>query len=276
MGEKTVTVSVRGVLLAAVVALALLSAYLVGNAGNGGTPAQAAAPVAPAADTHRRTLTMAGTGEGIAVPDQLSFDLAVGLMRPDLDTALADTSRVMDRVLASLEGLGVAKGDVQTTGLSMYPVYDYHQYSPPTIRGYRVSQRATVLVKELKQGGRAVSTAVATGGNVVQVSNIRLRVGDPDAAMKKARDAAVAEARTKAEQYAAAAGQELGRRGHPARGQRPPALRRGGRLPAPGRPGGHGPRRDEADADPDRQGRADGDRAGRLAAGLNSELISGG
>ncbi|WP_344150448.1 SIMPL domain-containing protein [Nocardioides koreensis] len=210
MGEKTVTVSVRGILLAVVVALALLSAYLVGNAGNGGSPAQAAAPVAPADDAHPRTLTMAGTGEGTAVPDQLSFDLAVGLMRPDLDTALSDASRVMDRVLASLEDLGVAKGDVQTTGLSMYPVYDYHQYSPPTIRGYRVTQRASVLVKELEQGGRAVSTAVATGGNAVRVSNIRLRVGDPDAAMKKARDAAVAEARTKAEQYAAAAGRELG------------------------------------------------------------------
>ncbi len=209
MAEKTVTVSVRGILLAAVVALALLSAYLVGNAGNGGAAAHAAAPAA-VADTHRRTLTMAGTGEGTAVPDQLSFDLAVGLMRPDLDTALSDTSRVMDRVLASLQGLGIARGDVQTTGLSMYPVYDYHQYSPPTIRGYRVTQRASVLVKELKQGGRAVSTAVGTGGNDVRVSNIRLRVGDPDAAMKKARDAAVAEARAKAEQYAAAAGQELG------------------------------------------------------------------
>jgi len=153
---------------------------------------------------------MSGTGEATTVPDQLAFDLEIGLMRPDLDTALSDASGVMDRVLASLEGLGVAKGDVQTTGLSMYPVYDYHPYSPPTIRGYRVSQRASVLVEELEQGGRAVSTAVDTGGNAVRVSNIRLRVGDPDAAMKKARDAAVAEARTKAEQYAAAAGQDLG------------------------------------------------------------------
>ena len=209
MGEKTVTVSVRGMLLAAVVLLALLSAYLVGNAGGAGTPAQAAAPAAT--DTHRRTLTMAGTGEATTVPDQLAFDLEVGLMRPDLETALSDASGVMDRVLASLEDLGVAKVDVQTTGLSMYPVYDYHQYSPPTIRGYRVSQRASVLVEELKQGGRAVSTAVDTGGPAVRVSNIRLRVGDPDAAMKKARDAAVAEARTKAEQYAAAAGQDLGK-----------------------------------------------------------------
>jgi uncharacterized protein YggE len=207
MGEKTVTVSVRGILLAAVVALALLSAYLVGSAGNGGSPAQAAAPEA---EDHRRTLAMAGTGEATTVPDQLAFDLEVGLVRPDLDSALSDTSRVMDRVLASLERLGVAKGDVQTTGLSMYPVYDYHQYSPPTIRGYRVSQRASVLVEQLKEGGRAVSTAVATGGDAVRVSNIRLRVGDPDTALEKARDEAVAEARTKAEQYAAAAGQELG------------------------------------------------------------------
>jgi uncharacterized protein len=193
-----------------VVLLALLSAYLVGNAGGGAGTATAAAPAAAPGDSHRRTLTMAGTGEGTTVPDQLSFDLAVTLMRPDLETALSASSGVMDGELSALEKLGIAKGDVRTTGLSMYPVYDYHQYSPPTIRGYRVTQRASVLVEELKQGGRAVSTAVATGGNDVRVSNIRLRVGDPDAAMKKARDAAVTEARTKAEQYAAAAGQQLG------------------------------------------------------------------
>ncbi|MFC4786171.1 SIMPL domain-containing protein [Nocardioides sp. MAHUQ-72] len=209
MGEKTVTMSVRGLLLTAVVLLGLLSAYLVGGAGGGGGPAVAAAPAADP-QGRQRVMTMAGTGEASVVPDQLSFDLAVGLLRPDLDTALDDSSRVMDRVLARLADLGIARGDVQTTELSMYPVYDYHQYSPPTIRGYRVSQRATVLVKQLRQGGRAVSTAVAAGGDDVRVSNIRLRVGDPDRAMEEARDAAVEQARTKAEQYAAAAGQTLG------------------------------------------------------------------
>jgi len=210
MGEKTVTLSVRAILLTAVILLGLVTAYLLGGAGGGGGPAQAAAPAATGADAPRRVLTMSGTGEGTTVPDQLSFDLAVGLERTDLDTALSDASGVMNRVLDRLEGLGIRRGDMQTTGLSMAPVYDYHQYSPPTIRGYRVTQRASVLVESLKDGGHAVSTAVDTGGNAVQVSNIRLRVGDPDAAMKKARDAAVAEARAKAEQYAAAAGQRLG------------------------------------------------------------------
>jgi uncharacterized protein YggE len=116
----------------------------------------------------------------------------------------------MARVLAALTPYGVRRADVQTTGLEMYPVYDYHAYAPPTLRGYRVSQRAAVLVRELKQGGRAVGAAVAAGGNAVRVNDIRLQVGDPEAVRAKARDAAVSEATTKAEQYAAAAGQELG------------------------------------------------------------------
>lgn len=210
---RTVTVSVRGLLTTAVVLLGLLSAYLVGAAGGESSPARAASPTAPATGTAQerpRTLTMGGTGEATAVPDQLGFDLEVTLLRADLATALDDASAKTKRVLTALGKLGVRRSDVQTTGLSMYPVYDYHSSGPPTLRGYRVSQRASVLVRELRDGGRVVSTAVATGGDDVRVSDLRLKVGDADAVLAKARAAAVAEARTKADQYAAAAGLQLG------------------------------------------------------------------
>ena len=206
---RTVTVSVRGLLTTAVVLLGLLSAYLAGAAGGEGSPARAATPTATTQE-RPRTLTMGGTGEATAVPDQLAFDLEVTLLRSDLETALDDASTKTRRVLTALAGQGVRRSDVQTTGLSMYPVYDYHSSGPPTLRGYRVSQRASVLVRDLRSGGRVVSTAVATGGDDVRVSDLRLKVGDPDAVLAKARAAAVAEARDKAEQYAAAAGLELG------------------------------------------------------------------
>ena len=45
------------------------------------------------------------------------------------------------------------KADVQTTGLSMYPEYDYPAYSPPVLTGYRVTQKAQVHVRELAEGG---------------------------------------------------------------------------------------------------------------------------
>ena len=204
-----VTVSVRSILVAALVALALVVAFMLGGGGGGGTPAQAAEEQPGPAGTPRQ-LTMTGVGEATAVPDQLSFDLGVTLSRPDLDDALDAASTTMARVLGVLEDAGVAREDVQTTGLSMNPVYDYHPYDPPTLTGYRVSQRATVLVRELRRGGAAVSAAVESGGNDVRVSDLRLLVGDESAVMERARDAAVAEATAKAEQYAAASGQQLG------------------------------------------------------------------
>jgi len=205
----TVTVSLRSILVAALVLLALLVAYLLGGSG-GGSPAQAADDETTTTPAERRVLTMSGTGEATAVPDQLSFALGVNITRPDLDDALDAANQSMARVLASLEEYDVTKGDVQTTGLSMSPVYQYHQYGPATITGYRVSERARVLVKELKEGGAAVSAAVTAGGNDVRVSDIRLLVGDTDEVMDRARDAAVAEATAKAEQYADSTHQHLG------------------------------------------------------------------
>ena len=155
-------------------------------------------------------VSMVGTGEASAVPDQISFSLSATARRLDLDDALAASSSTTRRVLAELEKHGVEKSDVQTTGLSMYPEYEYHNYSPPTLVGYRVTQRASVKVDELAKGGPAIAAAVEVGGNGVRVSGIRLGVGDPDALLKRARDAAVESATAKAEQYAAATGQSLG------------------------------------------------------------------
>ena len=205
-----VTVGVRGLLVAALVAMALVVAYLLGGSG-GGTPAAQAADDGGAAQAERpRLLTMTGTGEAGAVPDQLSFGLGVTLTRADLDDALAAANATMGRVLGALAKYDVARSDVQTTGLSMTPVYQYHDYSPPTITGYRVSERASVLVKELARGGEAVSAAVRAGGDAVRVSGIRLLVGDTGAVLERARDAAVEEATAKARQYAEASGQTLG------------------------------------------------------------------
>jgi uncharacterized protein YggE len=134
----------------------------------------------------------------------------VSTKRLELDEALGSSSATMRRVLAVLEQHGVEDGDVQTTGLSMYPEYDYHDNGPPTLTGYRVSQRATVLVDQLADGGHAVAAAIEAGGNDVRVHDIRLRVGDPRAVLEKARAAAVGAATAKADQYAAATGQELG------------------------------------------------------------------
>ena len=211
--ERNVTVSVRDLLLAGLVLLALLAGWVLGGGAGGGTPARAATDAGPAAapsTTGSRTVVMTGVGTASAVPDEVGFDVSVGRTRPDLSTALDDASATMTKVLARLADFGVVKDRVQTTGLGMEPVYDYPTYGPPVLRGYRVTQRARVTVPELKRAGGAITAAVRAGGNAVRVGDIRLLVGDRASVLEQARDAAVAEATAKAEQYAQATGQGLG------------------------------------------------------------------
>src|SRR3954451_20990318 len=188
--DRSVTLSAKGVLLAAVVALGLVVAYLLG-AGGGSAQASPTAPSTASTDGKPRTLVTTGTGTTVGVPDELTFSLSVGLVRSDLHTALTDTNATMARALTRLDQLGVRRSDVQTTGLQMNAVYDYHAYGPPTLRGYRVSQHAEVLVRDLARGGRAVTAAVDTGGNDVRVGDIGLRIPDTDSLCAHGRRIAV-------------------------------------------------------------------------------------
>jgi uncharacterized protein len=209
--DRHVTLSLKGVLVTLVALLALAVAYLLGNAGTTAVASTDGPATDPAGLTaHPRTLVTAGTGRTVGVPDELVFSVSVGLTRSTLETALADANATMERVLTRLDSLGVRRSDVQTTGLQMNAVYDYHFSGPPTLRGYHVSQRAQVLVRDLATGGRAVSAVVDAGGNDVRVGDLGLRIADTESLLAKSRAAAVQEATAKAQQYADATGQTLG------------------------------------------------------------------
>jgi uncharacterized protein len=201
--DNKVTLSVRGLLLAGLVGLALVAAYLVGNAG----PSPAQAETADGSNT----VTVTGVGHVSVVPDQLAFDLSVSVLRPDLTQALDDANSAMQSVVDTLKAAGVADKDVQTTDVSMYPEYGRHQKGqPPTLLGYRVSHSITVTVEDLSKGSDVVTAALGAGGKGVRLDGLRLQVADPDGALGPARGDAMKQAQAKAEEYAADAGREVG------------------------------------------------------------------
>lgn len=201
--DKNVTLSVRWLLVAGLVALALVAAYLVGNAGP--SPAQAETT------DGTKTVTVTGVGHVSVVPDQLAFDLSVSVLRPDLTQALNDANSAMQSVVDTLKAAGVADKDVQTTDVSTYPEYGRHQKGqPPTLQGYRVSHSITVTVDDLAKGSDVVTAALGAGGTGVRLDGLRLQVAEPDGTLGPARSDAVKQAQAKAEEYAEDAGRELG------------------------------------------------------------------
>jgi len=200
--DNRVTLSVRTLLVAGLVALALVAAYLIGRAGP--APANADTPE----DTS--TVTVTGVGHVAVVPDQLAFDLSVSVLRADLDQALDDGNTAMQSVVDTLKASGVADKDVQTTDLSMNPEYTRVKGQPTQLKGYRVSHSVSVTVEDLEKASAIVTAALNAGGSGVRLNGLRLQVGDPDGSLEPARTDAVDQARAKAEEYADHAGRELG------------------------------------------------------------------
>jgi uncharacterized protein YggE len=204
--SSTITVSVRSVLVALVIVGAVTVAYVLGSSGRGGV-AQAAA--APTAQADQREITMSGNGAASGVPDELTFSFSVSGSAGDVSAALDQASQRMSSATRTLRKNGVAKKDIETTGLSIHPTYAWIDHRS-VLTGYRVKQSASVVVRSLRDAGKALGSAVTAGGNSARVSGLDLRIGDRSALLAQARDRAVAEATSKAKQYAEATGQHLG------------------------------------------------------------------
>ncbi len=205
--EKTVAFSVRGLVVTAATTLAVLAAYIIGSTQSGSSTARAAE--APS-KVDEPSIVMTGSGEATGVPDQLKFSLTIRAHAADVSTALQSSSATTRRVVQAVRAHDIAFKDVQTTGLSINATYDYSGDGPPVITGYAASQSMSVLARDLPDAGATISDAVSAGGNAVRLHDVRLQIGDEDALLAKARAAAFAEARAKAEQYASEADLQLG------------------------------------------------------------------
>jgi uncharacterized protein YggE len=187
-------------------AVAVLVAYMVGGA-------QSGTPTAAAADdtgTGTATIVMSGTGEATGIPDQLTFELAVSKTAGDVSAALHAASSTTRHVFQAVQQSGVARRDIQTTGLSVKPVYGYPNNGRAVISGYNVTQSMSVLVRSLPDAGKTMTAAVKAGGNASRLHDVRLQISDEAALQRRARADAIDQAKLKAEQYAAAAGRGLG------------------------------------------------------------------
>lgn len=125
--------------------------------------------------------------------------------------AMADNRAAMNGVFDALKAAGVAQRDMQTSNFSLNPRYDYSNRNggPPKLTGYTASNQLSVKVRDLNELGETMDALVEAGGNTF--SGLRFALDDDRATKNEARRMAMAEALTRAELYASAAGYEVAR-----------------------------------------------------------------
>ncbi len=171
-----------------------------------------AIPGAVWADDPQAQITVTGQGRVAAVPDMATINLGVTNHAKAAGAAMAATSEATAKILQRLSDLGVEARDMQTSSLTLNPVWSDRNSSGsgnPDISGYVASNLVLVRVRDLSDLGRIMGAVIDDGAN--NFNGLQFTVQDPDPLLDEARQLAVADAMAKAELLTTAAGVGLGK-----------------------------------------------------------------
>lgn len=155
-------------------------------------------------------ISVTGEGRVFAVPDMAILTMGSSAENKSAKEAMDQTSAITLAILDQLATFEVAPRDIQTSDLSLTPVWSNQPQSDgrPRIEGYQASNRLTVRIRNLDQLGGILDAVLSDGAN--RLGGLQFTVADPKPMMDEARRLAVLDAREKATLYADAAGVVLG------------------------------------------------------------------
>jgi uncharacterized protein YggE len=140
-----------------------------------------------------------------ARPDIAEIGAGVTTQAQTAVAAMDANAGAMNAVIERIKALGIAERDIQTSGISLFPQYDYDQQARQQVfRGYQVTNRVQVTLRGIERTGEALDALVAAGAT--DLSGPTWSVADPKAARAQAREQALAASREQALGYARAAG----------------------------------------------------------------------
>lgn len=149
-------------------------------------------------NSEQKWLSVSGSASVPVVPDTASISLGVITQATTAKEASEKNAASMNAVISALKDLGLQDRDIQTSLLSIQPVYSTEEGDIPTIIGYSASNSVQVTTKMLDKLSDIIDRSVAAGAN--QVSGISFIVSEE--MQKQVRDGLITDAVEDAEDKA--------------------------------------------------------------------------
>jgi hypothetical protein len=154
-----------------------------------------------------RTINIVGTGVVRGTPDVLDLTIGVSTRAKSAGESLSRNNELSNKLNDVLREAGVDEEDIQTSNLSIAPIYDDNG---DNVIAYGVDNTVTVTIRDLEDAGKIVDAAAGVAGDEIVVNNLAFSFDDNSELVAQARTEAVKRAKAQAEQLAKAAGVELG------------------------------------------------------------------
>ncbi|MEI2712766.1 MAG: SIMPL domain-containing protein [Nocardioides sp.] len=151
------------------------------------------------------TVTVTGIGQASAVPDEATVRLAAVQRAANVGEAFAVVSTTVDTIV-EIAQRHTERTRISTRDLVVWPAHDNQGQQV----GWECRHSLSVTLADLTQAGALITEVAAEVGERMVIDGVGLSVSDPSAALARARDAAMNDARERAEQYAQHAGLSVG------------------------------------------------------------------
>jgi len=184
---------------------ALFFAFGIALIGQPAGPARAQQQAAP-----EGRILVIGEGSISTAPDYAEINGGVTTRGKSVKEASDANSKLMAAVTGALQDAGIVAKDIQTSHFSIQPLYTpADPHNEAKLSGYSVSNQINVTIHDIGKAGDILDRLITAG--VTNVGNIQFLHTDPSKLLDQAREAAVADAKRKAEIYAKASGIKLGK-----------------------------------------------------------------
>jgi uncharacterized protein YggE len=154
----------------------------------------------------QNTLSVQGKAEVTIKPDIANFSFSVSEEAAGPGLAQENASKKFNAIYETLKANGVAEKDVQVSGYSIYPRYEYPaatmygQTGKRVLAAYVVTQTAEVKVRKIEDAGKLLSLVGTKGAS--DISGLAFDVDKREEMVKSMRAQAIADAKKNAESLA--------------------------------------------------------------------------
>lgn len=192
------------VILLVVILSAIVSVFDHGNRGD--------------KNANQDTIVVSGKGELTVKPDIAEISFSVTSENMDVSKASDAVNTKIAAIVAKLKADGMDEADIKTTGYDIEPQYNYVNNPVPmngvympsgnqVLAGYNVTDSIDIKIRDLTKAGSIVTDLGTLG--VTNMSGLNFTEDKYDALVLQARDAAIADARTQAQDLAKSLGVKL-------------------------------------------------------------------
>jgi uncharacterized protein YggE len=150
-------------------------------------------------------ISVSGEGKVKVIPDEAVISIAVETKGEESAKVKKENDVVIDKVLKYLKSTKINQKDIKTERVSLYPSYDYNKKK----NYYMATQTISITLRDLSTYDVLMDELVKAGVN--RVNGVTFQSSEMEKLKSEARMMAVADAKKKAEDFAGALGQKVGK-----------------------------------------------------------------